>query len=240
MGYDADYDIAVFETEGRRDIIDLLDTVDNETLNVGAEVFLLGNSIGKGIACNDGIISVADEVVSCSDPAYGSNIDGKNLPAVRVTAAVNAGCSGCPLFSAAGKLIGMGFYQVFGTTERPVYDMNYVVPANVVKSVVNAAKLKRGIIQRDKITLRSEIVGEGDVTIGLTEISTPYGKFLKKGNEWFYENDENVSFEISDVNGKKCSVAYICSLFIDYAYGYVGKLEVNSVGGEKIIIGNRL
>lgn len=236
LGYDADYDIAVFEIEGSRDIVDLLKTVADYPENVGSEVFLLGNSIGKGIACHDGIVSVADDIVLCSDPVYGSNIDGKNLPAVRVTAAINYGSSGCPLFSSDGRLIGMGFYQVFGTTDRPVYDMNYALPANIVRSAVNAAKLKRGILQRDKITLKSDIVGEGETAIRLTEINTPYGEFLMKGNEWFFVGDENSSFRITSVNGKKCSVSYVCSVFIDYAYGYVGRIEIISPNGETAVI----
>ena len=51
----------------------------------------------------------------------------------------------------------MGFYQFFGSAERPVYDMIYAVPAAIIKSVVDVCEIQSGRVQRSGVTLRNYV-----------------------------------------------------------------------------------
>lgn len=165
QGYDPDYDIAVFWVPTDKNF----DPPQIYSASVGEEAFLLGNSDGDGIALFSGRVSVPDDIVHCTDGQADSNLNNKNLPAVRITAPVNNGCSGSPVFDAKGRLIGMGFYQVFGTAERPVYDMNYAVPAEIIASAVRVCEISGGRIDRSGVTLTGAITGEGDDTLRVYE-----------------------------------------------------------------------
>lgn len=194
IGFDPDYDVAVYKIETDRDFATL--TV-RELTQTGEETFLLGNSKGDGIALFSGRISVPDDIVLCSDSASGSNINGKSLPAVRITAPINYGSSGAPVFDKNGCLVGMGFYQVFGTTERPVYDMNFAVPSVIIKSLVAVYNFKTGETPRSPVTLGNYVKGEGEFASRVYE-----AKFKKLWTNSVFYRENGAIYRVAD-DGKK-------------------------------------
>ena len=129
LGYDETYDVAVLRllSAPDRDFADLgADRVSGP--EPGSATLCIGNAGGGGLYASDGIVSAAERVMS---------VDGRYLAVTATTSAVNAGCSGGPVVDLSGRLVGMGFAQqlTLDGSDRPVQDMNYMIPAEIVDAV---------------------------------------------------------------------------------------------------------
>lgn len=129
LGYDETYDVAVLRllSAPDRDFADLgADRVSGP--EPGSATLCIGNAGGGGLYASDGIVSAAERVMS---------VDGRYLAVTATTSAVNAGCSGGPVVDLSGRLVGMGFAQqlTLDGSERPVQDMNFMIPAEIVDAV---------------------------------------------------------------------------------------------------------
>lgn len=129
LGYDETYDVAVLRllSAPDRDFADLgADRVSGP--EPGSVTLCIGNAGGGGLYASDGIVSAAERVMS---------VDGRYLAVTATTSAVNAGCSGGPVVDLSGRLVGMGFAQqlTLDGSDRPVQDMNFMIPAEIVDAV---------------------------------------------------------------------------------------------------------
>ncbi len=129
LGYDETYDVAVLRllSAPDRDFADLgADRVSGP--EPGSATLCIGNAGGGGLYASDGIVSAAERVMSA---------DGRYLAVTATTSAVNAGCSGGPVVDLSGRLVGMGFAQqlTLDGSDRPVQDMNFMIPAEIVDAV---------------------------------------------------------------------------------------------------------
>lgn len=129
LGYDETYDVAVLRllSAPDRDFADL--GADRESgPEPGSATLCIGNAGGGGLYASDGIVSAAERVMS---------VDGRYLAVTATTSAVNAGCSGGPVVDLSGRLVGMGFAQqlTLDGSDRPVQDMNFMIPAEIVDAV---------------------------------------------------------------------------------------------------------
>lgn len=129
LGYDETYDVAVLRllSAPDRDFADLgADRVSGP--EPGSATLCIGNAGGGGLYASDGIVSAAERVMS---------VDGRYLAVTATTSAVNAGCSGGPVVDLSGRLVGMGFAQqlTLDGSDRPVQDMNFMIPAEIVDAV---------------------------------------------------------------------------------------------------------
>lgn len=129
LGYDETYDVAVLRllSAPDRDFADLgADRVSGP--EPGSVTLCIGNAGGRGLYASDGIVSAAER---------GMSVDGRYLAVTATTSAVNAGCSGGPVVDLSGRLVGMGFAQqlTLDGSDRPVQDMNFMIPAEIVDAV---------------------------------------------------------------------------------------------------------
>lgn len=133
LGYDETYDVAVLRllSAPARDFADLA-AAGASGAEVGSAALCIGNTGGGGLYASDGIVSAAEKVMS---------VEGRYLAVTATTAAVNAGCSGGPVVDLSGRLIGMGFAQQrsLDGSDRPMQDMNYMIPAEIVDAVCSLA-----------------------------------------------------------------------------------------------------
>lgn len=132
LGYDATYDTVVLRILSNAPKIDCTDlrAKINVLPKAGEDVLLVGNSTGNGLSVFDGIVSAAEKTIE---------IDGKTLATMSTTAAVNVGCSGCPVVNTEGEFLGIGFAQSRTFSESPVQDMSYVLPAEIVDAICELA-----------------------------------------------------------------------------------------------------
>lgn len=132
------YDAKLIGTDARSDLavikIDATDLqfcaiADSSKLVLGQECVVIGNPLGEGISCSNGIVSALEKEIQISD--YPMSV-------IQTNAAVNEGNSGGGLFNMNGDLIGIvnaksGSSYMSSTS---VEGMGYAIPANTVKKIV--------------------------------------------------------------------------------------------------------
>lgn len=133
------YDAKIIGTDLRTDLavlkIDAKDLpfsqfVDSSELVMGEDVIVIGNPLGLGIACSNGIISALEKEIYIND-VY--------LTVIQTNAAVNAGNSGGGLFDLNGNIVGIVNAKNSSSIydEKTVEGMGYAIPANTVKRITS-------------------------------------------------------------------------------------------------------
>ena len=129
IGYDTKTDLALLKIDAAD--LSYSRLVDSDYLKLGQEVIAIGNALGKGTSCSNGIISAINREVT---------INNYTMTLLLTNAEVNSGNSGGGLFDMDGNLAGIvnakvssSLYSSSGTT---VEGIGYAIPANTVKTVV--------------------------------------------------------------------------------------------------------
>jgi len=131
IGYDIEYDIAIFETTFALEscFTDTLELVSGNTLVEGQRVLTFGDAHGNGVLTSKGSIdgvNVAGNV---------GGIIGREMTLIRVTSSIVTGKSGGPTFDMQGRLIGINIGTRGGK--------GYLVPADRVKIVFDRVMAER-------------------------------------------------------------------------------------------------
>ena len=122
-------DLAILRLKDANEKFPAIELGDSDTLQVGDFVLAIGNPFGVGQTVTQGIVSaLARTHVGISD--YGFFI--------QTDAAINPGNSGGPLVDMNGRLVGINS-AIFSKSGGSV-GIGFAIPANMVKSVVAAAK----------------------------------------------------------------------------------------------------
>ena len=107
--------------------------LQNGNVRNGEEVFVIGNSLGRGTCITSGIVSDAER-----------RMNGRWY--LMTDCAVNGGNSGGPIFNSRGQVIGTITLQGRTRTGADAEGMNYAIPAEVVKRFIEAACQSGNII----------------------------------------------------------------------------------------------
>ena len=97
---------------------------DSDAMEVGDEVFAIGNAMGMGLSATDGIISMKEQSIE---------VEGNALPVLQTSAAINSGNSGGALVNAAGEVIGINTAKY---NSAMVEGMGYAIPSNLITPIV--------------------------------------------------------------------------------------------------------
>lgn len=127
VGTDPRSDLAVLKIEAND--LPFVAIADSAALVLGQECVVIGNPLGEGISCSNGIISALEKEIV---------INNYPMSVIQTNAAVNEGNSGGGLFNMNGDLIGVinakSSSQSF--TSATVEGMGYAIPANTVKKII--------------------------------------------------------------------------------------------------------
>ncbi len=148
VGYVMSEDLAVLKIEDsdvlRESCAAAVTLGDSDEVAVGDEVFLIGNSLGEGIAATTGIISVESETVPLSNAEGDETLQ---IRSIRTDAAASPGNSGGGMFDKSGRLLGILYA---GSSDEDSQNMNDVLPINrvrgIVDSVIGAAQESGGAV----------------------------------------------------------------------------------------------
>lgn len=99
VGGDEDYDLAVLKIDPGENTLTPVTFGSSADLQVGDEVLAIGNPLGELT------FSMSEGIVSCVDREI--NVEGTPFDMIQITAAVNSGNSGGPLFNNHGEVIGI-------------------------------------------------------------------------------------------------------------------------------------
>ena len=128
IGTDPKTDLAVLKIDAK-DLF-FASIADSSQLVLGQECVVIGNPLGEGIACSNGIISSLEkEIVTDNYP----------ISVLQTNAAVNEGNSGGGLFNMNGDLIGVvnakSSASLF-SNNASIEGMGYAIPSNTVKKII--------------------------------------------------------------------------------------------------------
>ena len=128
MGADEKSDIAVIRVEGED--LPYAPFGDSESLQVGDEVFAIGNPLGPEYAgtMTNGIISAISRNI---------NYNGHTMTLLQTNAALNEGNSGGPLVNAAGQVVGITNMKIMFNYYATVEGIGFAIPSAVVKEVAD-------------------------------------------------------------------------------------------------------
>ena len=128
IGGDSEFDIAVLKI----DAPDLTPVVigDSSALQVGDDIAVIGNPLGElTFSMSEGIVSTTNRLI---------NVDGTPFNMIQITAAVNSGNSGGPLFNMYGEVVGIVSAKLSSSSssEASVEGLGFAIPINDVKAMI--------------------------------------------------------------------------------------------------------
>ncbi len=127
VGSDEEYDIAVVKIDatGLQPVV----IGDSSALQVGNDVAAIGNPLGElTFSMSEGIVSCVDRLI---------NVEGTPFNMIQVTAAVNSGNSGGPLFNRYGEVVGIVSAK-YSTSSNgtSVEGLGFAIPINDVAVMI--------------------------------------------------------------------------------------------------------
>ncbi|MBQ6333840.1 MAG: trypsin-like peptidase domain-containing protein [Erysipelotrichaceae bacterium] len=127
VGYDTKTDLAVLKIEAKG--LPYASFADSSQLMLGQDVIAIGNPLGLGLSCSNGIVSALEKEI------YINNV---YMTVIQTNAAVNEGNSGGGLFDINGNLVGIVNAKKSSTmSTTSVEGMGYAIPANTVTRIIN-------------------------------------------------------------------------------------------------------
>ncbi|MDO4940126.1 MAG: trypsin-like peptidase domain-containing protein [Erysipelotrichaceae bacterium] len=128
IGKDARTDLAVLKVD--LDNAKYVSFADSDQLVLGQDAIAIGNPLGEGLSCSNGIVSALSKEIY---------INSVYMNVIQTNAAVNEGNSGGGLFDINGNLIGIVNAKDMSNaySSATVEGMGYAIPSNTVKRIVN-------------------------------------------------------------------------------------------------------
>jgi serine protease Do len=122
IGFEASNDIAVIKIEATG--LNAVAFADSDKIRVGQEVYAVGNPLGElPYTMTDGIVSALNRIVT---------VDNKVINTFQLTAAVNSGNSGGPVYNTNGEVIGVVSAKIMGGS---VEGIGFAIPINDAESI---------------------------------------------------------------------------------------------------------
>ena len=164
IGYDSRSDLAVLKIDANN--LPYASFVDSSSLMLGQDVIAIGNPLGLGISCSNGIVSALEKEIYIND-VY--------MTVIQTNAAVNAGNSGGGLFDIDGNLVGIvNAKKSSQMSTTSIEGMGYAIPSNTVINIVNELIANGYVKDRASLGIRvaknsSYYVTSGVIVTGITE-----------------------------------------------------------------------
>lgn len=126
---------------------------DSDSLKLGQEVVAIGNPLGEGLSCCNGIISALSKDIV---------VNGNPMTLIQTNAAINAGNSGGGLFNMNGDLVGVVNAKSSASyfDEASIEGIGYAIPSNTVAKIMDDL-MKYGYVKQR-------------ATLGVSVYTTPY------------------------------------------------------------------
>ncbi len=141
IGGDEDYDIAVIKVDPGETELKPVVIGTSGSLSVGDEVAAIGNPLGELT------FSMSEGIVSCLDREI--NVDGTPFNMIQITAAINGGNSGGPLFNIYGEVVGIVSAKYTATSNGTAAEgLGFAIPVDDVMSMI------KDIMEHGQVTTR--------------------------------------------------------------------------------------
>lgn len=136
VGGEKENDIAVLKID-----VGNLQTVtlgDSDQLNVGEDVYAIGNPLGElTYTLTDGIVSALDRLITTSSQDANGNTVSTTLNVLQTNCAINPGNSGGPLFDSYGNVVGVVSAKMTESSSGVSAEgLGFAIPINDVKDII--------------------------------------------------------------------------------------------------------
>jgi serine protease Do len=132
IGFEASNDVAVVKIEATG--LNAVTFANSDNIRVGQEVYAVGNPLGElPYTMTDGIVSALNRIVT---------VDNKVINTFQLTAAVNSGNSGGPVYNTNGEVIGIVSAKIMGGS---VEGIGFAIPINDAE-VIAAELIEHGYL----------------------------------------------------------------------------------------------
>lgn len=133
IGTDPKTDIALIKIDAKD--LTYSSFADSSQIQLGEECIAIGNSLGRGISCTNGIVSALETELQ---------INNYTMTLIQTNAAINNGNSGGGLFNMNGDLIGIvnskssnSSSSYIGSSSTTIEGMGYAIPSNTASRIVS-------------------------------------------------------------------------------------------------------
>ncbi len=141
IGGEADYDIAVLKVDPGETRLQSVVIGQSANLLVGEDIVAIGNPLGELT------FSLSEGIVSCLNREI--NVDGTPFNMIQITAAVNSGNSGGPLFNTYGEVVGIVSAKYSSSSSgASVEGLGFAIPIDDVLYMI------RDIMENGQVTSR--------------------------------------------------------------------------------------
>ena len=141
IGGEAEYDIAVLKVDPGEEKLKSVVIGRSDDLLVGEDVLAIGNPLGELT------FSLSEGIVSCLNREI--NVDGTPFNMIQITAAVNSGNSGGPLFNTYGEVVGIVSAKYSSSSSgASVEGLGFAIPIDDVLYMI------RDIMENGQVTTR--------------------------------------------------------------------------------------
>ena len=141
IGGEEDYDIAVLKVDPGETKLKSVVLGQSENLLVGEDIVAIGNPLGELT------FSLSEGIVSCMNREI--NVDGTPFNMIQITAAVNSGNSGGPLFNTYGEVVGIVSAKYSSSSSgASVEGLGFAIPIDDVLYMI------RDIMEHGQVTTR--------------------------------------------------------------------------------------
>ena len=141
VGGDEDYDIAVLKVDPGDTKLKPVVLGTSGSLQVGDEILAIGNPLGELT------FSMSEGIVSCVNREI--NVDGTPFNMIQITAAINEGNSGGPLFNIYGEVVGIVSAKYSTSSSgNAVEGLGFAIPMDDVLSMI------KDIMENGQVTTR--------------------------------------------------------------------------------------
>ena len=133
VGYEEDNDVAVLKIDATG--LTAATIGDSDTMMVGQSVYAVGNPLGElEYTMTDGMVSALDREISSQDATTGQT---KTINMFQISAAINSGNSGGPVYNTRGEVIGIATAKY---SDTGIEGLGFAIPIN------DAIKIARDLI----------------------------------------------------------------------------------------------
>ena len=130
VGYEADNDIAVLKIDAEG--LPAVTIGNSDTLVVGETLYAIGNPLGElTYTLTNGILSALDRDITIQDETTG---DVKTVNMFQISAAVNSGNSGGPVYNSRGEVVGVVTAKY---SSNGVEGLGFAIPINDTAYIAN-------------------------------------------------------------------------------------------------------
>jgi serine protease Do len=179
VGYLEENDVAVIKVDPSELSFTLNPVTfgDSDAIAAGDTVYAVGNPLGElTYSITDGIVSALDRVITTSDELTGSST---SINMFQITAAVNSGNSGGPVYDSEGKVIGIVTAKY---SDSGVEGLGFAIPINDAVSIATQL-IEKGYVAGASLGISCNDTTDVFSSFAIQYYSYPYGVVVMGVNE---------------------------------------------------------